>query len=56
MAQESYTIDHYIRQPDDTWNLSIADRLDSVITLPSIGCTLALADVYRRINPDETAT
>jgi Uma2 family endonuclease len=56
VAQESYTIDHYIRQPDDTWNLSIADHLDSAITLPSIGCTLALADVYRRITLDETVT
>lgn len=56
VAQESYTIDHAIRQPDDTWNLSTTDRLDSAITLPAIGCTLALADVYRKITFGKAAT
>lgn len=56
IAQDAYTIDHYIRQADNTWNLSTSDRLDDTIALPSIGCTLALADVYEKVPLDRPAS
>lgn len=49
IAQDAYAIDHYIRQPDQVWHLSIADRLADTITLPSIGSLLALAEVYKKV-------
>lgn len=53
IAQEAYGIDHFVRQTDGTWNLTAVDRLADTITLPTIGCTLALADVYRNVTIDE---
>lgn len=41
------------RQPDGTWSLQAEGyELDNVITLTSIGCTLTLADIYRRVTFD----
>ena len=38
-----------VRQPDNRWFLTTYEHPDDVIVLPSIDCTLALADVYRRV-------
>jgi len=42
---------HIERYPRDgaTWSLSDFDGLDAQVELPSIGCTLALNDVYRKV-------
>lgn len=52
IAQDS-RIEHYIRQDDQQWLLSEAISPDSTIDLPSIGCTLALLDVYEKVILDE---
>ncbi len=52
IAQDACGIDHYIRQPDNSWNLTTFDRQEDTIVLPTIGCTLALADVYRTVALD----
>ncbi|MFN8373095.1 MAG: Uma2 family endonuclease [Anaerolineae bacterium] len=50
VAQEAARIEHYVRQPDGKWTLfSDASSLEETITLPSIDCTLALADVYEKV-------
>ncbi len=49
VSQDRPLIEHYIRQPDGQWLFSDASGLDSTLTLPSIGCTLALADVYEKV-------
>jgi Uma2 family endonuclease len=46
VAQDTYRIEHYVRQPNQQWLLSEATSLDATIELPSIACTLTLADVY----------
>ena len=46
VAQDTPLIEHYVRQEDDTWRWSAVAGLDETITLPTIGCTLLLADVY----------
>ncbi|HEY8597873.1 MAG TPA: Uma2 family endonuclease [Thermomicrobiales bacterium] len=46
VAQESPLIEHHVRQGDGTWRWSAIAGLDETITLPTIGCTLLLADVY----------
>lgn len=49
IAQDRYHIDHFVRQDDGTWVLSDADGLEATIALPSIGCTLPLAEVYEKV-------
>lgn len=56
IAQDTYRIEHYIRQPDQQWLLSEATALNATIDLPSINCTLLLADVYEKVVMDEDLT
>ena len=49
IAQDSRRVEHAIRQPDNSWSLAAYTGADDVITLPAVGCTLALADVYRKV-------
>ena len=53
IAQDSYHIEHYVRQPDSSWVLREADDLTTTLELPSIQCRLALADVYERVTFDD---
>jgi Uma2 family endonuclease len=48
ISQESARIEHYVRQGEQ-WLFSDAYRLEDVVKLPSIDCTLALADVYEKV-------
>src|SRR5262249_33271555 len=36
------------RGPDATWTMRFADRLEDAIELESVGCRLALSDIYKR--------
>ncbi len=49
IAQDRPLVERYARHTEDLWILETAEGLDRSIALPSIGCTLALADVYDRI-------
>lgn len=49
VSQESYRIEHFVRQPDGQWLLSEAAGSEATVSLPSIGGTLALADVYEKV-------
>ena len=49
VAQDEVHLEQYSRQPDGQWLLSEYLTPDSVVNLPSIGCTLKLSDVYDRI-------
>jgi Uma2 family endonuclease len=53
IAQDSYRIEHFTRQPNDEWLLADAASLDAAIQLPSIQCQLALADVYEKVTFDD---
>lgn len=46
VAQDAPQIEHFVRQQDDQWLWSIAETLEETVTLPSIDCTIALADIY----------
>jgi Uma2 family endonuclease len=50
ISQDSHRIERFLRQPNDEWLLTDAAGLDAMIELPSIQCTLALADVYEKVN------
>jgi hypothetical protein len=48
IAQDVRRIESHIRT-DAEWQVTVIDSVDDSIDLPSIGCTLALADVYARV-------
>jgi Uma2 family endonuclease len=49
IAQDSYEVELYRRQPDGTWSLIEANGLESAITLTSIGYTLSLRELYENV-------
>jgi Uma2 family endonuclease len=55
IAQDSVRIEHYVRRGEQ-WLLTDAKHLDTVLTLPSIECKLALADVYEKVSFDDEQT
>jgi Uma2 family endonuclease len=50
ISQASARIEHYLLQDNGKWELTDARGLEASLELPSIGCTLALADVYRKVS------
>ena len=49
VSQTKPHVEHFRRQPDDTWNLQEAVGLEEMVVIASISCTLKLADIYDRI-------
>lgn len=49
IAQERQRVEHYARQPDSKWLLTVLEDSESALHLPSISCSLPLAEVYSRI-------
>jgi Uma2 family endonuclease len=52
IAQDQPHIERYLRRDDGVWEYSDASGLEASIHLPSIGCMLALADVYEQVTFD----
>lgn len=42
-------VEHYVRQPDGSWNYRVYNGLDTEFTIHSIECSLKLVDVFHRI-------
>ena len=49
VAQDSPTVEQYVRNDDGSWTLTTVAGLESTLTLPSVECTLNLAAVYKRV-------
>lgn len=49
LAQDRVHAEHWVRQDGDRWVLAETGDPQAVLTLPSIGCTLALADAYAKV-------
>jgi len=49
ISQTRCLVEHYLRQPDGKWLLTEYSDLADVIELPSIGCRLALSEVYEQV-------
>jgi len=57
VSQDRPQIEHFIRQPSGRWAFDTYEGLDAEVPIPSIGCTLKLADVYDRVTfPEEPET
>jgi Uma2 family endonuclease len=53
VAQDEIRLEQYIRQPDGQWLLFDYHSLNDVAELKSIGCSLALREVYDKVRFDE---
>jgi Uma2 family endonuclease len=49
IAQDAYRIEHFARQGEQHWLLTVAEGLEASVHLASIDCTLRLADVYKKV-------
>ncbi|HYV36103.1 MAG TPA: Uma2 family endonuclease [Gemmataceae bacterium] len=46
VSQDKPQVEHYSRQQDGIWSFRRSIGLDAIVEIPSIGCTLRLADIY----------
>jgi len=51
VSQAEVRIEHFARQEDGSWRLAETSDPDAVLDLPSLGCRLALREVYEEL-PD----
>lgn len=49
VAQDKPRLVHYVRQADHSWRLTETSDVNATVPLPSIGCELAVADVYTKV-------
>jgi Uma2 family endonuclease len=49
VSQDSPQIEHFTRQPNDTWSYRRTTGLDASVDIPSIQCRLKLTEVYERV-------
>jgi Uma2 family endonuclease len=54
VAQDEVRLEQYVKQANGQWLLFESTSLDAVVELPSIGCSLALRDVYDKIVFDQS--
>ena len=52
MAQDKMRLEHYVRQPDERWMLTIVSDPQGVLEIESIGCLLRMTDVYEKVEFD----
>lgn len=50
IAQDKPRIERFTRQGENEWLMAVANGLNATIDLPTIGCTLPLAEVYERVS------
>ena len=49
VSQHEPRIERYLRQPDDQWLYNESAGLDGSLRMESVGCTIALAEVYDKV-------
>ena len=49
VSSERVSAELYTRQPDGSWLLTTADRMEDSLDLQSVGVHLALADLYEKV-------
>lgn len=53
VAQDEVRLEQYVKQANGQWLLFECSSIDAAIELESIGCTLALRDVYDKVSLDK---
>lgn len=54
VSQNKARVEQYVRQ-DDSWKFMAVEGLAASLLLPSLGCSLALAEVYDKVTFEEAA-
>ena len=49
ISQDRPLVEHYVRQAQDEWVLTERSSLDETLVLPTIGCRLALSEIYLKV-------
>ena len=52
VAQHEFRLEQYTKQPNGQWSLTQYTSPDEIVKLPSINCSLRLADVYDKVTFD----
>jgi Uma2 family endonuclease len=50
VSQDRPQVEHFHREKDGRWTYQVYTGLDAEVVIPSIRCTLRLADVYDRVS------
>lgn len=50
IAQDAPRVERFLRQPTDEWLLTIVEGRDATLPLPSVACTLTLAELYEEVD------
>lgn len=50
VAQDEPFVTLHRRLPDGTWTITDVEGLDTILSLPAIGCSLPLRAIYRRVS------
>ena len=56
IAQDRPLVEHYAREDDGRWSPSTYADMDGTIPLPNIACSFPLAEIYRQISFDSSAS
>jgi Uma2 family endonuclease len=51
VAQDEPHVEHFVKQPDGSWNLTETSDRAATVELPSIECRLELAGIYDKVEP-----
>ncbi len=50
VSQDEPLVEQFVRQEAGAWRFTATAGLTGVVEIPSLGCTLALAEVYDKVN------
>lgn len=55
VSQTEPLVERFVRQPDDSWRLTVFRGLEAVLELEAVPCRLRLADIYFKVSfePEE---
>ena len=53
IAQDKVHVEHFVRQPDNTWLLRETEEPNDTLTLPAIQCELTVAEIYDKVEMAE---
>jgi Uma2 family endonuclease len=51
VVQKEPRVELYRREADESWSCTVYQRLEDEVRLESIGCTLAMAEIYQDVLP-----
>ena len=56
VSQYRPLVEHFTRQPDESWLLKSYSGMDAILLVPSIGCELTLSEIYDKVEWPEDET